>query len=806
MNAAPWKFRRKTRWSIMNSALLLVILSIGVSRAFLLERNKEKITGTPKRNVCMTAVCRKKADEIKRSLNEKVNPCHDFYEFVCGGWKKEHPLTKESSNYGVFRMLDDQLNAELKTILSKGVHSGSKRQTVEDKARIAYQSCCSNGNPGEKDIHFLKRLMVEKGLEEWPLDKGGSLTQSPSAASKENYRTWSSAKPMATHMTELQTMLTTVRATESVRLMTESAYPEWSDSTIRSRNSQNERITMYPDFRYMLLKTGMSALFELGIARDPKKPSSHIIRLDQISFPLLGRNELMHPENKRNEASVRAYKTLIATALAIMKPSLQKKNIKVLADQIFAFERELAKRTAPKEDRNDEWKIENRTTIKELESAFPGLPLLDLLNKEFRTVNITLTENEVVSIFAMPYYASTTKLLHTTDPYTLYNYIGWRTMQKWASFASRSFREAEEAFKNVAFGYKTGTSLWKTCVRLLRMHMTEIVGRLYVTQKATPKDDKNVEAIVQSMRLTLQRRLENVAWMDKCTRKRALRKLKQMKANIGYPKWILDIGRLEVLYKNLGELNPRDPFLKIYCEISEHDRRRSLLDLRRPYNREQKWAMGPAAVNAYYDPEANNMVFPSGILQGVFYRDGVPASVNLGSIGFVIGHELIHGFDDCGGQYDAMGSLRQWWTNATRKRFKKIVQCFVDQYNGIVDKTANMSLNGRNTVGENIADNAAIRLAFQTYQAMLRRSQARDVLLPGLQKYSGKQLFFISTAMLWCANSRKKYLEQQIQYNPHSPPKYRVNVPLKNFPAFSRAFKCTKKSPMRLWKKKCVLW
>ncbi|XP_075730704.1 neprilysin-1-like isoform X2 [Rhipicephalus microplus] len=133
-------------------------------------------------------------------------------------------------------------------------------------------------------------------------------------------------------------------------------------------------------------------------------------------------------------------------------------------------------------------------------------------------------------------------------------------------------------------------------------------------------------------------------------------------------------------------------------------------------------------------------------------------------------------------------------------------RCFVDQYNSIVDKDANMSLNGKNTVGENIADNAAVRLAFQTYEAMLKRSRVRDVGLQGLEKYSGKQLFFISYAMIWCANSRAKFLEQQIQYNPHSPPKYRVNVPLRNFPPFSTAFNCKATSPMNPGRNTCVLW
>ncbi|KAL3221173.1 hypothetical protein MRX96_029514 [Rhipicephalus microplus] len=152
----------------MNVPLLLVILWSELSQAVFQEHYRGNFSEVAKKQVCITPVCRKKANEIKKTLDTKLDPCDDFYEFACSGWKKEHPLPKDAANYGVFRMLDDQLNAELKTMLGKHVLTGKKRHSVEDKARIAYQSCISNDNPGEKDIRFLRRLMAAEGLKRWP--------------------------------------------------------------------------------------------------------------------------------------------------------------------------------------------------------------------------------------------------------------------------------------------------------------------------------------------------------------------------------------------------------------------------------------------------------------------------------------------------------------------------------------------------------------------------------------------------------------------------------------------------------------
>lgn len=783
------------------SVLASVIFLAVFQPAHLHDCTQRSTEANLKTRVCTSRVCRRKADEIRKTLSRHEDPCKDFYKFVCSGWNKAHPPPKDRGRYGLFQAMDEKLNRQLKALLGRYTYIGKEGQSVTDKARIAYKSCTANRNPDARSLSILKGILARNGLEHWPLVRRNpgieTTTRIPTEATTESTEPTSGSTETTTESTN--------PSRESVGTVSESTEPT-DDLAAVTEPLTTPTAKVLGDYKSLLLKAGMSALFQLTIIRDSKNLSCHIISLDQVTFLLLRRQELIHPDKQANRGIVKAYKMLIKTTLRVMKPHLTQDAVNALAEDIFGFESELAKRTTPEEDRRDEWKKRKRTSIWALESMFKGLPLLDLLNKEFSAVNITLSADEDVTIFAIPYFGSTTKLLQTVDSHTLYNYIGWRIMQMWAPHASKKFRSAKERFKRAAYGVRKDAPLWKKCVKILKTYMLEVVGRLYVTRKSTPHAQENVEKLVKEVRTTFRRRLKSITWMDKVTQERALEKLKDMEAKIGYPRWMVEPRYLELIYRNLGPLNPGDPFVKIFQEIYKNYKKSALMDLRRPFNRALRWTRAPAVVNAFYDPEANDMVIPSALQQGAFYQDGLPASVNFGTMGVIVGHELTHGFDDYGSQYDARGSLCSWWSNDTRRRFMKKAECFVQQYGNIVDKTVNMSLNGRNTVGENIADNGAVRLAFKAYRRVVRSSKVQDLRLPGLKTFSGQQLFFIANAMMWCATWRKKYLEQHIEYNPHCPHSYRVNIPFKNFPAFSKAFKCSKKSAMHPGKKKCVLW
>uniref|UniRef100_A0A131YY98 Gluzincin n=1 Tax=Rhipicephalus appendiculatus TaxID=34631 RepID=A0A131YY98_RHIAP len=584
---------------------------------------------------------------------------------------------------------------------------------------------------------------------------------------------------------------------ELKEILAEDGFEEWP--LVRKKNQQ------FGDYKAVLLKTGMTPLFGMSVQRDMKDLSRNIIVLDQIGFSLIGRNDLIKPKKKKSKRSVQAYKALIRTALSVVNPKLNPATLSVLTEEIFSFESQIAKMTAPKEDRRDTLRIYKRTTVRDLQRTFRGLPLLDLLNKEFSLVNITLTENEPVAIMAERYFASATKFVKTVSTRALFNYMGWRAVLMRASYASTRFREAKMNFNKVSRGLMEEPPLWKTCVKLLGSVMKEVVGRLYVKKKFTARAKEDVEKLVENLKRTFQERLKRIKWMDKVTKQRAEQKLKSMTPKIGYPEWMLDTIFLEHLYRHLDDFWHPEPFVRILEKISMNNYKNSLLDLRQPFNKTLKWSTGPAYVNAFYSPDRNEMLFPSAILQGVFYKQGLPDSMNLGGIGGVIGHEMTHGYDDRGSQFDAEGRLQQWWSKQTRKRFMDKANCFVKQYGDIFDPDAEMQLNGKNTVGENIADNGGIRIAFKTYEYLLKTSQTRDVRLPGLENLSGKHLFFIASAMVWCSKSRKEAIQQQIQYDTHSPKQYRVNVPMQNFDAFSSVFKCNSSSPMYP-KKRCVLW
>ncbi|XP_049523800.1 neprilysin-1-like isoform X2 [Dermacentor silvarum] len=447
-----------------------------------------------------------------------------------------------------------------------------------------------------------------------------------------------------------------------------------------------------------------------------------------------------------------------------MKPNFSEEQLSRMTDALVDFEGQLANLTTPPEERRNILDIYNRTTIGELEKNFTQIPLLHMLNRQFSLVNITLTENETVEHYAMEYYSKLDEFLQCVDCNTLFNFMGLREILKWAAGASDQYRNASFELDKASLGIRVEKARWKTCVYTMNRIMPEIVGYLYVLQKFSEEAKKEVEDLVSRIMTAFNETIQNNEWMDNETKSAAQNKLAKMVSKIGYPSWLLNVTYLEQLYRHVPNLNLSSSFLEMSYYIDKNNWMRELLHLGQPYDKESVWYTGPAVVNAFYNPAANEMLYPSGVLQGVFYQYGLPRSLSFGAIGMVVGHEMTHGFDDQGSQYDAEGALKQWWTNETRAKFNEKAQCFIYQYGNITDEEANMTLNGKNTVGENIADNGGIRMAYKAYESLLQdECHGVDTRLPGLTHLSGKQLFFIAEAMSKHAYAKHGRIFHRIQ-------------------------------------------
>ncbi|XP_065287845.1 neprilysin-1-like isoform X4 [Dermacentor albipictus] len=586
------------------------------------------------------------------------------------------------------------------------------------------------------------------------------------------------------------------------KIMNRSGFGQWPiDPTDRNIS------TVIGNCTDVLKDIPIYTLFPFYVDRDVQNLTSYVIQIDQLRFKTVGRNQLIHPNASTNVNITTAYKKVVKTALRLMKPNFSEDVLSGLADTLVHFEGQLANLTTPPEERRNLLDIYERTTIGELQKNFTQIPLLHMLNKRFSLVNITLTENETVELYAKEYYSKLDQFLQCVDCNTLFNFAGLREILGWAASASESFRNASFELEQVSSGIRVEKARWKTCVDTMNEMMPEIVGYLYVLQNFRQEAKEEVEDLVKRLMTTFNETIQNNTWMDSQTRSAAQDKLAKMGSKIGYPKWQLNVTYLEQLYKQVPNLNLSSSFLDMSYYISENNDMRKLLMLRQPYDKENVWSRGGAAVvNAFHKKDSNEMVFPSGILQGVMYQYGLPRSLSFGAIGMVVGHEMTHGFDDRGSQYDAEGRLQQWWTNETRKKFNDKAKCFIEQYGNITDEEANMTLNGKNSVGENIADNGGIRMAYKAYERLLQEEcRGEDTRLPGLTNLSGKQLFFIAEAMVWCSRYRKERRQSQIQYDPHSPEKYRANIPMQNMEEFSAVFNCTDGSKMKP-EQRCKLW
>ena len=317
----------------------------------------------------------------------------------------------------------------------------------------------------------------------------------------------------------------------------------------------------------------------------------------------------------------------------------------------------------------------------------------------------------------------------------------------------------------------------------------EARGQAFVKEAFGPQAKADTLQMVHELESALETDINGLAWMTPPTRKEALAKLHAVAEKIGYPDRWRDYSGLTVVRGDALGNSQRSNAFEFHRQMNK---------IGKPVNKDE-WAMTPATVNAYYNPLENNINFPAGILQPPFYGAKTDAAVNFGGSGAVIGHELTHGFDDQGRQFDARGNLKDWWTPSDARSFEDRAQCFVDEYASFT-AIDDVKLNGKLTLGENTADNGGLRISLMAYAARNASQPA-----PTLDGFTSDQRVFLAWGQVWCENVRPERARMLAQINPHSPGHDRVNGVVSNMPEFQHAFACKADAPM-VRRNQCRVW
>jgi endothelin-converting enzyme/putative endopeptidase len=378
------------------------------------------------------------------------------------------------------------------------------------------------------------------------------------------------------------------------------------------------------------------------------------------------------------------------------------------------------------------------------------------------------------------------------DAETLRAYLRWHLLHSQAAFLSKAFVEEDFQFYGATLsGQKEDRPRWKKCVEATDGAMGESLGRYFV-ERAFPGDSKTIGLdLIGRIEAAFRANLDKLAWMDPATRKRAQEKLQALTNKIGYPDAWRDYSALKVV---------RNDYYANATAAETFEFKRVMDKVGKPVDRKE-WGMSPPAVNAYYNPLNNEMVFPAGIMQPPFFKNDYPAAMNFGGIGLVMGHELTHGYDDQGRKFDPKGRLAEWWDPSAGEKFEKQAACVEDLYSSF-EPQPGVHVNGKLTLGENIADFGGIKAAYQAWKSWEADKRTPAGAVEGL---TNDQLFFVGFAQAWCAKMTPEMQRLLINLDPHSPDKYRVNGPLSNFSVFGEAFSCKVGDPMRP-QKVCTVW
>lgn len=731
---------RNQRWTPLEISLTVLVLLLSIIAITMIA-----LYATYDDGICKSSDCIKSAARLIQNMDTAAEPCTNFYQFACGGWMKRNVIPETSSRYSSFDILRDELEVVLKDVLQE-----PKTGDIEAvrKAKILYRSCVNESVIEGRGGDPLLKLLPD--IYDWPV-----ATENW----EKNYgSSWTAEKSIA----------------------------------------------------HLNSKYGKKVLINFFVGTDDKNSTSHIIHVDQPRLGLPSR-DYYECTGIYAEACTAYVEFMVSVAKLIRterKLPINETEIIMEMNKAMELEIEIANATTKAEDRNDPMLLYNKMTLAQIQKNFSleidGKPFSwsNFMNEIMGTVNISVPNEEHVVVYAPNYLIELKVILSKYSPRDLQNLMSWRFIMDLVSSLSRNYKESRNSFRKALYGTTSETAAWRRCANYVNGIMENVVGRLYVEEAFAGESKQAVEDLIAQIREVFVQTLDDLTWMDAETKKKAEEKALAIRERIGYPNEIISDN--DKLNKEYLDLNYKeDEYFENIMQNLKFSQNRQLKKLRERVDKDE-WISGAAVVNAFYTSGRNQIVFPAGILQPPFFSIQQPKSLNYGGIGMVIGHEITHGFDDNGRNFNKDGDLQDWWSPQSADNFKKQSQCIVDQYSNFSwDLAGGQHLNGLNTLGENIADNGGLGQAYRAYQNYVRK-HGEEKLLPGLD-LNHKQLFFLNFAQVWCGTYRPEYAVNSINTDVHSPGKFRIIGTLQNSPEFSEAYHCQRNTYMNP-NRKCRVW
>jgi predicted metalloendopeptidase len=528
---------------------------------------------------------------------------------------------------------------------------------------------------------------------------------------------------------------------------------------------------------------GVSSPFDFGIHQDAKDATKYVADIGQGGLGLPDRDYYLKQDDKRLAEAKAKYQQHIEKMLTLAghKDAAKK------AAQILALETELAKVQWSRVELRDPVKAYNKFPFGKLNQLAKGFDWKLYLD------STGLTGKTDYLIISQPSYIKGMASVVQKQPLDTWKaYFEWQVLRSNASNLSKAFVDENFAFYGTTLnGVTENRPRWKRGVSLVEGSLGEAVGKLYVGQNFPPERKAKMEVLVKNLLRAFDQSVDTLDWMSPATRKEAKDKLSKFTPKIGYPNHWRDYSSVSI---------KADDLLGNHMRAIRYAYDRDLNKLGKPIDREE-WMLSPQTLNAYYNPEMNEIVFPAAILQPPFFDANADDAVNYGAIGAVIGHEISHGFDDSGSQYDGNGNLRNWWTQDDHKNFKAKTKVLVEQYSAF-SPLPGYNVNGELTLGENIADNSGLAIAYKAYQISLGGKPA-----PVIDGMTGEQRFFMGFGQVWRGKMREPAMIARIKTDPHSPGEFRANGTLRNQPGFYEAFKLKEGDKMYLAPaKRVTIW